>query len=135
MISRRVVPWLNLSGWGLAVGLDSSGEYGVADGDGGIEDVQGRNPGTGNYHRLIPWKKQHVNSLHCTNSSSSFSYEWGNEGSFTRNNEEGEENREDASGHDLALRHARYHRQGKSKAQKIRPVYLNKVQAFVKLNS
>ena len=58
-----------------------------------------------------------------------------NEGSFTRNNEEGEENREDASRHNLALRHARYHRKGKSKAQKIRPVYLNKVQAFVKLNS
>ena len=50
----RVVncPGLKLSGWCLA-GLDSPGEDGVADSDSWTEDVQGRNPGTGDYHRLI----------------------------------------------------------------------------------
>ena len=43
----------HLSGCGLCV-LDSSGEDCVADGDGGVEDVQRWHPRTGYYHGLIP---------------------------------------------------------------------------------
>ena len=50
-------------------------------------------------------------------------------------NKEREENREDAACHDLALGHARDHRQGETEAKEVRPVYLNKVQSFVELNS
>ena len=52
-ISNAMLCFQHLSGRGLCV-LDSSGEDCVADGDGGVEDVDGGHPGAGHDHGLVP---------------------------------------------------------------------------------
>ena len=53
LCSNAMLCFQHLSGCGLCV-LDSSGEDCVADGDGGVEDVDGGHPGAGHDHGLVP---------------------------------------------------------------------------------
>ena len=59
--SNAMLCFQHLSGRGLCV-LDSSGEDCVADGDGGVEDVDGGHPGAGHDHGLVPCHSQQLNT-------------------------------------------------------------------------
>jgi len=86
--------------------MNCSGEYCITESDGGVEDVQRRNSITGHNHGLV-----------------------------ARHNEQWEQDREHASSHYLAFRHACDYSEWKTKSKKVWPVSFHQVESLVKFYS